>query len=134
MSRENLKIEFREKHQYSYSLPITSLRERYEDSLLSYYFELLLFLTLFFPIFPFDPPENIRKPNFSDVFRGIKKDHWKENAWTQFLSKTNLLKPCWSLILDFKREMNGACSRLSRFKPRCIHDSRKQLRRSALQQ
>ena len=35
-------------------------------------------LTLFIPMFPVDPPENIRKPWFSDVFRGIKKEHWEE--------------------------------------------------------
>ena len=57
-------------------------------------------LTLFFPEFPFDLPENIRKPNisqpligtgtcayqgvrnvkFSDVFRGIKKERWVEKG------------------------------------------------------
>ena len=39
LSRENLKIEFREKHQYSHSLPITYLTERHEESVLSYCFE-----------------------------------------------------------------------------------------------
>ena len=56
--------------------------------------QILSFLTLFFPLFPFDPYENIRKPNifyplirtrtcayqgvknirFSDVFRGDQKE------------------------------------------------------------
>ena len=55
----------------------------------------LLTLTLFFPMFPFDPPENIRKPLsfltrvhirgkkcswFSDVFREIKREHWEEKG------------------------------------------------------
>ena len=31
-------------------------------------------LTLYFPMFTFDPPENIRKPL---VFRGIKREHWE---------------------------------------------------------
>ena len=34
-------------------------------------------LTLIFPMFPFDPPEN---PWFSDVFRGIKREHWEEKS------------------------------------------------------
>ena len=34
-----------------------------------------IILTFFFPVFPFDPPENIR---FSDVFRGIKREHWEK--------------------------------------------------------
>ena len=29
-------------------------------------------------MFPFDPPENIR--NLSDVFRGIKKEHWDKKG------------------------------------------------------
>ena len=34
-------------------------------------------LTFFFPMFHFDPPENIRKPlGFSDVFRGVKRKNW----------------------------------------------------------
>ena len=33
---------------------------------------------LFHPMFPFDPPENIRKPWFSDAFRGIKKEDWEK--------------------------------------------------------
>ena len=34
-------------------------------------------MTLFFPMFPFDPPENIRTKRFPDVFRGIKTKHWE---------------------------------------------------------
>ena len=34
-------------------------------------------LTLFFPMFPFDPLENIRKPW---VFREIQREHWEENG------------------------------------------------------
>ena len=26
---------------------------------------------------PSDTPENIRKPKISDVFRGIKREHWE---------------------------------------------------------
>ena len=46
-------------------------------------------LTLYFPMFAFDSPENIRKQTFSDVFRkqtfshvfrGIKREHWEENV------------------------------------------------------
>ena len=39
-------------------------------------------LTLFLPMFPFDPPENIRKPNqrFSDIFREIKRDNCEEKS------------------------------------------------------
>ena len=40
-------------------------------------FDRTLFLTLFFPVSPFDPPESIRKPRFSNVFRGIKWKHWE---------------------------------------------------------
>ena len=34
------------------------------------------YLTLYFPMFPLDPPENIRKPS-ENVFRGIKSEHWE---------------------------------------------------------
>ena len=39
-------------------------------------------LTLLFPMFPFDPPENIRKPLVLvfDVFRRLKREHWKEKG------------------------------------------------------
>ena len=29
-------------------------------------------------MFPFDPPENPQR--FSDVFRGIKREHWKKKG------------------------------------------------------
>ena len=32
-------------------------------------------------MFPFDPPENIRKPKFSDIFRGIKKEYWEGKGY-----------------------------------------------------
>ena len=38
-------------------------------------------MTLFFPMFPFDPPENIRTKCFPDVFRGIKTKHWEGKGW-----------------------------------------------------
>ena len=46
-------------------------------------FSKLLFLTLFFPIFPFDPLNTLENQNFYDVFRGIKRERWKErvNDW-----------------------------------------------------
>ena len=32
-------------------------------------------------MFPFDPPEKIRENLwFSDVFRGIKREHWEKNG------------------------------------------------------
>ena len=34
-----------------------------------------LILTHFFPMFPFDPPKNTENQRFSDVFRGIKREH-----------------------------------------------------------
>ena len=37
-------------------------------------------LNLFFPIFLFDLPENIRKPSFFGVFRGIKRDYWEKRV------------------------------------------------------
>ena len=33
-------------------------------------------------MFPFDPPENIRNLWFSDVFRGIKREHWEEKGFS----------------------------------------------------
>ena len=62
---------------------------------------LIVLLTLFFPMFSFDSPENIRNPNisnpvirtrtyacqgvrnvaFSDVFRGINKKHWEKKDY-----------------------------------------------------
>ena len=40
----------------------------------------LRFLTLFFPMFPFDPPENIRKPGFLMFSGGSKREHWQEKG------------------------------------------------------
>ena len=34
----------------------------------------------FFPMFPFDLPENIINLWFYDVFRGIKREHWGKNG------------------------------------------------------
>ena len=34
-------------------------------------------LTLFLSVVPFDPPENIRKP---EVFGGVKREHWEEKG------------------------------------------------------
>ena len=62
--------------------------------------EWILSLTLFFPMFPFDPPDNIKKPKISyslirtrtypyqgvrnvrffDVFREIKMEPWEEKG------------------------------------------------------
>ena len=36
-----------------------------------------MLLTLYFPMFPFDPPENIRKPKDQKGIRGIKREHWE---------------------------------------------------------
>ena len=36
-----------------------------------------LLITVSFPVFPFDPPGNIRKPF---VFRGIQREHWEEKG------------------------------------------------------
>ena len=61
---------------------------------------LIYFLALFFPMFPFDPPENIRKLNISyllirtrtcayqgvrnirrsDIFSGVKRKHCEEKS------------------------------------------------------
>ena len=45
-------------------------------------FASLCLLTLFFPVFLFDPPESIKKTNvrFSDVFRGINRKLWEEKG------------------------------------------------------
>ena len=43
--------------------------------------ELFQPLTLYFPMFPFDPPENIRNQRFSDVFRRIKREHWEVKSY-----------------------------------------------------
>ena len=42
----------------------------------------MIYLTLSFPIFPFYPPEIIRKPRFSDVFRGFRREYWEEKNKT----------------------------------------------------
>ena len=34
-------------------------------------------LTLYFPMFPFDPLKISENQRFSDVFRGIKREHWE---------------------------------------------------------
>ena len=49
----------------------------------------MIYLTLSFPIFPFYPPEIIRKPRFSDVFRGFKREYWEEKnkTWGWLISK-----------------------------------------------
>ena len=44
-----------------------------------------LTLTIFYPIFSFDPPANIRNLWFFDVFRGIKKEHWEEKDQHLFI-------------------------------------------------
>ena len=36
-------------------------------------------LTIFFPMFPFDPAENIRKP-FLCFLSGLKREHWEEKG------------------------------------------------------
>ena len=46
------------------------------------------FLTLFFPIFPLDPPENIRKTLeklwFPNIFRGIKREYREKKHWQKY--------------------------------------------------
>ena len=39
---------------------------------------IIMSLNLFFPIFLFDLPENVRKPSFFGVFGGIKRDYWEK--------------------------------------------------------
>ena len=36
-------------------------------------------------MFSLNLPETITKPWFPDIFRGIKKEHWKENIKANFL-------------------------------------------------
>ena len=38
-------------------------------------------------MFPFDLPENI-KPSFSDVFRGIKREHWEVKGLHNLLRRS----------------------------------------------
>ena len=45
-------------------------------------------LSLFFSMFPFDPPE--KNFWFSDVFTGIKREHWKEKGSGNFIQKYRL--------------------------------------------
>ena len=44
-------------------------------------------LTLFFPIFPFDAPENIKNLWFS-VFKEIKRENWEEKGQQGILQLT----------------------------------------------
>ena len=37
-------------------------------------------LILFYPMFPFDPPETSEKLLFSDAFWGIKRKHWEKKG------------------------------------------------------
>ena len=41
---------------------------------------LALVFNPFFEMFPFQPPEEIRKLRFSDVFSEIKREHWEERV------------------------------------------------------
>ena len=37
-------------------------------------------LILFYPMFPFDPPQTSEKLLFSDAFWGIKRKHWEKKG------------------------------------------------------
>ena len=37
-------------------------------------------LTFFFPMLPFDPLKTSESLWFSDVFKGIKREHWEEKG------------------------------------------------------
>ena len=47
-------------------------------------FEIFILLNPFLPVFPFDPPENIRKPLVFWYFQGVKRTHWEEKGWKTF--------------------------------------------------
>ena len=46
------------------------------QSNLDVYKKNLFSLTLSFQMFPFDPPESIRKPLVFSCFQGVKREHW----------------------------------------------------------
>ena len=41
---------------------------------------MVFFLTLFFPMVPFDPPKTSENLWFPNLFRGIKREHWEEKG------------------------------------------------------
>ena len=58
-------------------------------------------LTPFFSMFLFNPPENISKQKvFSDVFTGIKKEHWEEKGQkpATIITTQNTFFSVWLLL------------------------------------
>ena len=48
-------------------------------------------LTLFFPMFPLDPPENRKQKRFYDVFRGVKRKHWEGKVYISLYNTRRFL-------------------------------------------
>ena len=61
------------------------------------------FLTLLFPVFPFDPPENIRKPLVFWFFQGNWKGTLRRKGLTIFLFPYNsfFIRIYWFIWFDF---------------------------------
>ena len=81
-----------------------------------------MFLTLFFPAFPFDPPEYIRKSLFIYVFRGrnrltviYRKISFDMSGFINNFRYSNTLESMCSISVEFVKHLLGASCLISKF-------------------